>query len=97
MAGTSGQKTGWMAAITATLFIFTLATDQITMPLATSSIIQELKTDTGQGQVALALVSLFAAPLYIASGKLGCPLRHGMLPTPNCSRLLIRSPISNLA
>jgi len=65
------QKAGWEAAMAATLFIFALATDQVMMPLATSAIIQELKTDTGQVQAAIALVSLFAAPLYIAGGKLG--------------------------
>jgi len=71
MTRTTSQKVGWGAAIAATLFIFVLATDQVMMPLATSAIIQELKTDTGQVQAAIALVSLFAAPLYIAGGKIG--------------------------
>ena len=71
MAATTSQKTSWAAAIAATLFIFACAADQIMMPLATSAIIQELKTDSGQIQLAIALLSLFAAPFYIAGGKLG--------------------------
>ncbi|NIL97714.1 MAG: MFS transporter, partial [Planctomycetales bacterium] len=71
MANTTTQKAGWGAAIAATLFVFALATDQVMMPLATSAIVSELKTDTGMVQAAIALVSLFAAPLYIAGGKLG--------------------------
>lgn len=71
MAKTTTQKAGWGAAIAATLFIFALATDQVMMPLATSALIQELNTDTGQVQAAIALVSLFAAPLYISGGKIG--------------------------
>lgn len=71
MTKTTLQKTSWGAAIAATLFIFSLATDQVMMPLATSAIVKELNTDTGMVQAAIALVSLFAAPLYIAGGKLG--------------------------
>lgn len=71
MASTNSQTVGWGAAIAATLFLFTLATDQVMLPLATSAIVRELKTDTGQVQAAIALVSLFAAPLYIAGGKIG--------------------------
>jgi len=67
----SQAKSGWGAAIAATLFIFALATDQVMMPIATSAIVAELKTDTGMIQLAIALVSLVAAPLYIAGGKLG--------------------------
>lgn len=65
------QKTSWLTAITATLFIFSLATDQVMMPIATSAIVDELNTDTGMVQAAIALVSLVAAPLYITGGKLG--------------------------
>lgn len=71
MTNTKLQTPGWGAAIAATLFIFALATDQVMMPLATSVIITDLKTDTGFVQIAIALVSLVAAPLYIAGGKLG--------------------------
>jgi len=71
MTETTVQKAGWGAAIAATLFIFLLAIDIVMMPLATSAIVKELNTDTGQVQAAIALVSLFAAPLYIAGGKLG--------------------------
>ncbi len=58
-------------AIAATLFIFSLAADQVMMPLATSALVTDLQTDTGMVQAAIALVSLVAAPLYIAGGKLG--------------------------
>lgn len=70
---TSGDqlKASWLTAITATLFIFSLATDQVMMPIATSAIVDELNTDTGMVQAAIALVSLVAAPLYITGGKLG--------------------------
>ncbi len=68
---TSQTKSGWGAAIAATLFIFSLATDQVMMPIATSAIVAELQTDTGMIQLAIALVSLVAAPLYITGGKLG--------------------------
>jgi MFS family permease len=68
---TAKAKAGWGAAIAATLFIFSLATDQVMMPIATSAIVAELQTDTGMIQLAIALVSLVAAPLYIAGGKLG--------------------------
>lgn len=62
---------GWAAAAAATLFIFCLATDQVMMPLATTALVRDLGTDTGNVQLAIALVSLVAAPLYIAGGKLG--------------------------
>jgi len=71
MANTTVQKAGWGAAIAATLYIFSLAIDIVMMPLATSAVVKELNTDTGMVQAAIALVSLFAAPLYIAGGKLG--------------------------
>ena len=65
------KKVSWGAAIAATLFVFALATDQVMMPIATSAVVAELNTDTGMVQAAIALVSLVAAPLYIAGGKLG--------------------------
>jgi len=71
MTETTTQKASWGAAIAATLFIFLLAIDIVMMPLATSAVVKELNTDTGMVQAAIALVSLFAAPLYIAGGKLG--------------------------
>ena len=40
------------------------------MPIATSAIITGLNTDTGMIQLAIALVLLVAAPLYITGGKL---------------------------
>lgn len=64
-------RRGWGAAIAATLFIFALAMDQVMMPIATSAIVDELQTDTGVIQLAIALVSLVAAPLYITGSKLG--------------------------
>lgn len=64
-------RAGWGAALAATLFVFCLATDEVIFPIATSAILPELKTDTGTIQLAMALVSLVAAPLYIAGGKLG--------------------------
>jgi len=71
MTEKAAQKASWGAAIAATLYIFLLAIDIVMMPLATSAVVKELNTDTGMVQAALALVSLFAAPLYIAGGKLG--------------------------
>lgn len=71
MVDTEAQKASWGAAIAATLFIFALATDQVMMPIATSAAVADLRTDTGMIQAAIALVSLVAAPLYIAGGKLG--------------------------
>lgn len=68
---TSQTKTGWGAAIAATLFMFSLATDQVMMPIATSAVVAELQTDTGMIQLAIALVSLVAAPLYITGSKIG--------------------------
>ena len=68
---TAQKRASWGAAIAATLFIFALAMDQVMMPIATSAIVAELQTDTGMIQLAMALVSLVAAPLYIAGGKLG--------------------------
>lgn len=71
MTENTKQQAGWGAAIAATLFIFSLAADQVMMPLATSALVTDLQTDTGMVQAAIALVSLVAAPLYIAGGKLG--------------------------
>jgi len=71
MTQTTVGKASWGAAMAATLFIFLLAIDIVMMPLATSAVVKELNTDTGMVQAAIALVSLFAAPLYIAGGKLG--------------------------
>ena len=41
------QKAGWATAIAATLFIFALATDAVMMPIATTAVTDDLKTDTG--------------------------------------------------
>ena len=68
---TTSDKAGWGAAIAATLFIFCLAADQVMMPLATSSVVADLNTNTRMVQVAIVLVSLVAAPLYITGNKLG--------------------------
>ena len=68
---TTQSRVGWGAAIAATLLLFAVSMDAFMMPLATSAIVEELETDTGMMQVAIALVSLVAAPLYIAGGKLG--------------------------
>jgi MFS family permease len=51
--------------------MFSLATDQVMMPIATSAVVAELQTDTGMIQLAIALVSLVAAPLYITGSKIG--------------------------
>ena len=53
------------------LFIFSLVADQVMMPLATSALVTDLNTNTGMVQIAIAFVSLVAAPLYITGGKLG--------------------------
>jgi MFS family permease len=45
--------------------------DQVMMPIATSAIVADLKTNVGMVQAALSLVSLVAAPLYVTGGKLG--------------------------
>ncbi len=71
MANTKAQKAGWGAAIAATLLILLVAMDQIMMPIATSAITKEFSTDAGAVQTMIALMSLVAAPLYIAGGKLG--------------------------
>lgn len=68
---TMQQKAGWGAAIAATLLILLVAMDQIMMPIATSAITKEFSTDAGAVQALIALMSLVAAPLYIAGGKLG--------------------------
>ncbi len=70
-ADTIQQKAGWGAAITATLLILLVAMDQVMMPIATSAISGEFSTDAGAVQAIISLVSLVAAPLYIAGGKLG--------------------------
>lgn len=64
-------RAGWGAALAATLFGFCLSTDDVMFPIATSAIVPELRTSTGMIQLAMALVSLVAAPLFIAGGKLG--------------------------
>lgn len=68
---TTQEKAGWGAAIAATLLILLVAMDQIMMPIATSAIATEFNTGAGAVQALIALVSLVAAPLYIAGGKLG--------------------------
>jgi len=68
---TTQQKAGWGAAIAATLLILLVAMDQVMMPIATSAIAKEFSTNAGAVQTIIALVSLVAAPLYIAGGKLG--------------------------
>ena len=68
---TLAQETGWGTALAATLLIFLVAMDQVMMPIATSAIVTEFSTDAGTVQAIIALVSLVAAPLYIAGGKLG--------------------------
>ena len=68
---TTQTKAGWGAAIAATMLVFVAAMDQVMMPIATSAIVAELKTTAGMIQTAIALVSLVAAPLYVAGGKLG--------------------------
>lgn len=65
------EKAGWGTAVAATLFIFCLAADQVMMPLATSSVVQDLSTNMRMVQIAIVLVSLVAAPLYITGSKLG--------------------------
>jgi len=69
--GTEKQKASWLTAIAATIFIFAIAMDPVMMPIATSAVVEDLNTDTGMVQAAIALVSLVAAPLYITGGKLG--------------------------
>ncbi|MCB0190347.1 MAG: MFS transporter [Anaerolineae bacterium] len=68
---TTQEKVGWGAAIAATLLILLVAMDQVMMPIATSAIAGEFSTDAGAVQAIISLVSLVAAPLYIAGGKLG--------------------------
>ena len=65
------QKASWLTAAAATMFIFAIAMDPVMMPIATTAVVEELNTDTGMVQAAIALVSLVAAPLYITGGKLG--------------------------
>jgi MFS family permease len=65
------QKASWLTAAATTMFIFAIAMDPVMMPIATTAIVEELNTDTGMVQAAIALVSLVAAPLYITGGKLG--------------------------
>ena len=65
------EKRGWGTAVAAALFIFCLASDHIMMPLATSSVVQDLNTNMRMVQIAIVLASLVAAPLYISGNKLG--------------------------
>ncbi len=65
------KQASWGAAIAATLLILVVAMDQVMMPIATSAISTAFNTDAGTIQTLISLVSLVAAPLYIAGGKLG--------------------------
>ena len=67
----TSEKANWGTAVAAALFIFCLASDHIMMPLATSSVVQDLNTNMRMVQIAIVLVSLVAAPLYISGNKLG--------------------------
>ena len=68
---TNQQKAGWGAAIAASTFMFILAMDLMILPIATNKIVNDLNTNAGMLQAAIALVSLVAAPFFITGGKLG--------------------------
>ncbi len=68
---TAPKRVGMGAAFAATLLIFLVAMDGVMMPIATSAIAGEFKTDAGAIQGLISVASLIAAPLYLAGGKLG--------------------------
>ena len=68
---TAAAKTSWIPAIAVAIGMFLVAMDQMMMPVGAQAIAEDLKTNVGGVQAAIALVSLVAAPLYITGGKLG--------------------------
>lgn len=71
MADVSTPRVGWTVVIAVSISVFVIATDQVMLPVGAPAIAGELGTTVGGIQAAIAFVSLVAAPLYIAGGRLG--------------------------
>ncbi len=61
----------WGPALATTLLIFIVSMDATVMPIASSAVAEELKSDVGMVQAAISLLSLTAASLYLTMSKLG--------------------------
>ncbi len=60
----------WRPAIVCAAFAFVAAMDMVMLPIATTAIGRSLGSDAGLVPLAVALVSVVAAPLYVTSGRL---------------------------
>lgn len=71
MADVPRPRAGWTMVTAVSISVFVIATDQVMLPVGAPAIAGELGTTVGGIQAAIAIVSLVAAPLYIAGGRLG--------------------------
>ena len=58
-------------ALAAALFVFLVTMGAVMIPIAASAVVEDLQTDVGIVQAAIAFTSLIAASLYISGSKLG--------------------------